>query len=136
MKQIILLLLIIVGSNLYGAELYSFGGFFSDVRRDNNWIDEDYDYFHTELGVGVENQFNNFRLFLETSIETDMIKNPDTLNSFSPFYEEYYFRTGLEISLVTITYEHMCSHAIDYFDEDRNDTHDRVGVYFDSRKLE
>lgn len=130
-KYIIVTLLLLSTIGVYSQEkvqFYSFGEFAYYPRLIDRKAPEG-DYFSTQIGIGVSYKF----LFIEAEQFVNMVKGPDIM--FAPYKEQYYFRAGIQFSVIKIQYEHLCNHDVRVHSGYDGEGHDQISISFDTREL-
>ena len=129
MKKIILIALFLLPISIFSNDInfYSFGEFAYYPSKEDKYT-PDGDLFSTNIGIGVEFRF----LFIEVNQETDIKKSSSFY--FSPYREKYYLTSGINLWILQVGYQHLCTHNIDrnygYFDQ-----YDKIYINFDTRRF-
>jgi len=130
MKKIIVLLMLLLSSYLYASDFsfYSFGEFAYYPMKEDRFTNDENMYFSTNIGIGIAWKF----LFVDVNQEVDITKSRSFY--FSPYKEKYYVTAGINLWILEIGYQHLCTHNIDrsygYFDQ-----YDKIYINFDTRRL-
>lgn len=119
-KIIILILLLFVCLNVYAenTRLFSVHGFIQlGISPLQRYWDHDNYIYHNALGEKQILFYVNLGLYLWVKefffiggeIKTYMFKDTDG-KSFNPFLNDYTFDVGIQFSLFTIGFRHICTH--------------------------
>lgn len=71
-------------------------------------------------------------VFFRCNQEVDVTKSKSFY--FAPYREKYYVTAGVNLWILEIGYQHLCTHNVDTYNK-YYDNYDKVYINFDTRKL-
>lgn len=129
MKRIVVILFLLLSVSVFADDFrfYSFGEFAYYPMKEDKYIPKGI-YFSTNIGIGAEYKW----FFIEVNQEVDILKSEAFY--FSPYKEKYYLTAGINLWIIQVGYQHLCTHNVDR-SYGYKDQYDKVYINFDTRKL-